>query len=124
MKERGFVIIETKLSEVWSLLTAHLTPRQELAEKALFDLYKHVVYAGGLHPQDEALWTPPLVALLHDCETRMKVEPEKIRAACHLVWGRPCYPGKGALTLCEPSGDAGALSLAHEGGELEVVNGA
>jgi len=116
----GFIIIPPELDKVWEVLTTDLKPREHLDGEHL-ELYRHVVYAGGLLPEDEPLWTAPMVALLHDCETRLKIRPELIRAACHLIWGRPSYPGAGTLTLCDPSDEAGALTLAHESGGLEVM---
>jgi hypothetical protein len=116
----GYAPSSPELDKVWEVLTTDFTPREHL-DGEYMELYMYVLRSGGLHTDSEPFWRKPMVALLHDCEARFKVRPELIRAACHLIWGRPCYPGAGALTLCESSSEEGALTLAHDGGGLEMM---
>lgn len=114
------IVVNKEMDGVWEALSRDFTPREELIKDELWNTYTFCVYAGAPHPLDRELWEQPCVELVRLAELR-GIKPEVIRAVCHLIWGRPCYPGKGSLTLCEQGGAEGALSVVGGAGELEVI---
>jgi hypothetical protein len=66
----------------------------------------------------KGMWQSVIVRDLNKLQT--KIPDEAIRAICHIVWGRPCYPGSGSLTLCEFDNTEGKITLSEDyGGRLE-----
>jgi hypothetical protein len=94
------------------VLKAPLSPRDELRLMAHNAEIRRSVPTGA--PTYYILF-----AFLLTRAERLGVQPARIRAVCHLIWGRPCYAGRGSLTLCEPVAAEGALTAAHLG-SLEV----
>lgn len=67
-------------------------------------------------------WYTEIIFKLHVMQNNY-LPLEDIHALCHLIWGRPCYPGPGSLTLVAPHEEAdGKLSLVHDSGGLEILS--
>jgi hypothetical protein len=54
------------------------------------------------------------MCILLDAAETKGVVADRIRAACHLIWGQPCYAGRGALSLCDNDHHQGALTQTTE----------
>lgn len=96
---------------MWEL-TADLSPRDEMR------LMAHDGDTMRSIPTGAPSYYIAFLFILTRAE-RLGVHPARIRAVCHLIWGRPCYAGRGSLSLCEAGGVAGALTAA-QAGALEV----
>lgn len=98
-------------------LTEDATPRDTLTlfgATKLPDKHTRAMPAGLLDGMSRAL------CIVIDAAERKGIRPHRIRAACHLIWGQPCYAGRGTLTLCDPEPAHGALTMSAVGA-LEVV---
>lgn len=93
-----------RMSAALDVLKAELTPRQQVLLTVQDRETRKSVPTGA---------PSYYIALLFVMEraARMGVAAHRLRAACHLIWGRPCYAGRGSLTLCGPSGVVGALTM-------------
>lgn len=109
------MLMET-IKEALDILTEDATPRDTLS---LFGASPSVARHNRTHPAGYRDVTSRAMCVILDAAERKGVVPERLRAACHLLWGQPCYAGRGALTLCEVGDRAGALTAAT-GGDLEV----
>lgn len=111
--------------QVWDILSADMPPRDYLYSEPGSAWWRakqelsFMRYAGAFDIVDKTYWYSSFLYLLAACKWAA-VEPWRIRAACQLVLGQPCWPEPGSLTLCEPQSEAGALSMSQTG-SLTVI---
>lgn len=102
-----------QITDAFEVLRRDLTPRNCL--RLTVNDADRRVEVPGIESLTHAL------AIVLDRAECFGTQPQNIRAACQILWGQPCYAGRGALTLCDPSSEGG-LTLATAGA-LEVYDG-
>lgn len=103
-------MLRDQILDAFEVLERDLTPRDALR---LTTIDPRRVEVPTIKSMTHAL------CIVLDRAERYGAKPHTIRAACHILWGQPCYAGRGALTLCSPSSEGG-LMLACAG-EMESI---